>query len=60
VREYWLAHPTDRVVTIYRHDGAAYGRSRVVAMAGETQVDVFPGVVVRWDPIVKLLIDTAD
>lgn len=56
VREYWIAHPTDRIVTIYRHDGTAYGRPRVVVMSGETPVDVLPGIVVRWDPIVNLLV----
>lgn len=56
VREYWLAHPADRVLTIYRHDGTGYGRPRIVELVGETPVGVLPGVVVRWEPIVARLL----
>jgi Uma2 family endonuclease len=56
VREYWLAHPIDRVLTIYRLDGAAYGRPAVVELAGETAVGVLAGVTVRWEPIVARLL----
>lgn len=56
VREYWLAHPTDRVLTIYRHDGTAYGRPEILELAGETPVGVLPGVSVRWEPVVARLL----
>jgi Uma2 family endonuclease len=56
VREYWLAHPGDRVLTIYRHDGAAYGRPRIMELAGETAAEVLPGVTVRWEPVVARLL----
>lgn len=56
VREYWLAHPTDRVLTIYRHDGTAYGRPEIRELVGETPVGVLPGVTVRWEPIVARLL----
>lgn len=56
VREYWIAHPTDRVLTIYRHDGAAYCRPKILEMAGETPIDVLPGITIRWDPIVAQLL----
>lgn len=56
VREYWLAHPTDRVLTIYRHDGTAYGRPEIVELAGETPVGVLPGVAVRWEPVLARLL----
>ncbi len=56
VREYWLAHPADRVLTIYRHDGTAYGRPRIMELAGETPVEVLPGVTVRWAPVVAKLL----
>jgi Uma2 family endonuclease len=55
VREYWIAHPTDRVLTIYRHDGAAYRRPTILEMLGETPIDVLPGVAIRWEPIVARL-----
>jgi Uma2 family endonuclease len=56
VREYWLIHPTDRVLTIYRYDGNAYGRPQIVALVGETPIDVLPGVSVQWAPIVDRLL----
>jgi len=56
VREYWLAHPVDRVLTIYRFDGAAYGRPQIVPLTGETPVGVLPGVTIRWEPVVARLL----
>jgi Uma2 family endonuclease len=56
VREYWLAHPGDRVLTIYRHDGTAYGRPKIMELAGETASDVLPGVTVRWEPVLARLL----
>ena len=56
MREYWLIHPTDRVLTIYRYDGNAYGRPQIVALVGETPIDVLPGVSVQWAPIVDRLL----
>lgn len=56
VREYWIAHPTDRVLTIYHHDGAAYRRAKICELAGETPLGVLPGIKVHWDPIVALLL----
>jgi Uma2 family endonuclease len=53
VKEYWLAHPTDKVLTIYRHDGKSFGRPRIVDLSGETPVTVLAGVVVRWEPVVS-------
>lgn len=53
VKEYWLAHPTDKVLTIYRHDGMAFGRPQIVDLSGETAVGVLQGVVVRWEPVVS-------
>lgn len=56
VREYWLAHPVDRVLTIYRHDGQAFGRPDIFALTGETAVGVLPGVSIQWEPIVERLL----
>ncbi len=56
VREYWIAHPTDRVLTIYRIEGQAYGRPAVLEIKGETAVAQLPGVSIRWDPIVAQLL----
>lgn len=48
VREYWLLHPTDRVLTIYRLRDGAYGEPEIQALSGETQVAVLDDLVVRW------------
>lgn len=55
VREYWLVHPADRMVTIYRLAGAEYGKPEVCVLAGETPVGVLPGAVIAWDALVERL-----
>lgn len=55
VREYWLVHPTDRVLTIYRLQDGQYGRPDVFELAGQTPVGVLPGVVIAWDELVQRL-----
>lgn len=55
VREYWLVHPTDRVLTIYRLDSGRYGVSDVRLLADETPVEALPGASVRWAPILEKL-----
>lgn len=49
VREYWLLHPTDRVLTIYRlgADGV-YGKPDVQALEGQTAVGVIDGLEIHW------------
>jgi len=54
--EYWLAHPEDRVLTIYRLDGNTYGRPLVTELVGETPLGVLPRVKVVWGPIVERLL----
>ena len=48
VREYWLVHPEDRVVLIYRLETNGFGKPDVVAMEGETGVGILPEVVIHW------------
>ena len=55
VREYWLVHPVDRIVTIYRLEQGQFGRPDVFELAGETPVGVLPGVVIVWDALVARL-----
>ncbi len=55
VREYWLVHPTDRVLTIHRSTNGHFGVPDVQELSGETAVTSVPDVVIRWDPIVALL-----
>lgn len=48
VREYWLVHPTDRVLTVYRLLDGAYGRPEVQALEGETGVAAIAGLRIVW------------
>ena len=52
VREYWVVHPTDRVVMIYDFEGAKYD---VFDMEGVMPIGALPGVSVDWTPIVQKL-----
>jgi Uma2 family endonuclease len=55
VREYWLVHPIDRMVTIYRLEDGQFGRPDVGYLAGETPVGILPGVAIAWDVLVERL-----
>jgi Uma2 family endonuclease len=55
VREYWLVHSVDRVVTVYRLVDGEYGRPDVFELAGTTPVGVLPGVAIAWDELVQRL-----
>lgn len=55
VPEYWLVHPADRIVTIYRLEAGSYGKPDVQELTGQTPVAVVPGVAIAWDEIVARL-----
>lgn len=55
VREYWLVHPTDRVVSVYHLQDGVYAKPEVSEMAGETPVDTLPGVVIDWARVSRRL-----
>lgn len=55
MREYWLVHPTDRMVTVYRLLNGEYGKPDVQELSGETRVGVWPYVAVAWDDLVRRL-----
>ena len=48
VREYWLLHPIDQTLTIYRLTEAGYGKPDVLPLEGETPVGVIDGLAIRW------------
>ncbi len=49
VREYWLIHPIERVVTVYRRgDDGRYDRPMVNKTQGTTPVTALPTVRVDW------------
>lgn len=51
VAEYWLVHPTDRLVTIYTLEQGAYGRSAIYELIGETRCGVLPQVAITWEKV---------
>lgn len=53
VKEYWLVHPTDRLVIVYRLAGDEYGKPDIQELSGETPVGVLPGVAIAWDEVVS-------
>ena len=55
VREFWLVHPTDRVLMVYRLAGEEYGKPDTQVLEGQTPVGVLPGVVIHWDEVVDRL-----
>jgi len=44
-REYWLVHPVDRVLTIYRWLDGEYGKPELYELRGETAVSILPNIV---------------
>jgi Uma2 family endonuclease len=48
VQEYWLVHPTDRTLMMYRLADGAYGRPEVQPLEGETAVAVIAGLRISW------------
>ncbi|EXJ14037.1 Uma2 family endonuclease [Imhoffiella purpurea] len=58
VKEYWLVHPVDRVVIIYRLEAGAYGRPGVSELLGRSTCQVCSGAEVDWERVVKGLPDT--
>jgi len=51
VREYWLVHPIDRVLTVYRLQDGEYGMPQLSQLEGETAVGILPEIVIRWDEL---------
>ena len=57
VLEYWLVHPTDRVLTIYRLKEGEYGKPDIYELQGSTAVGILPDVHIDWDALTPFLID---
>jgi Uma2 family endonuclease len=55
VREYWLVHPIDRLLTVYRLQGDEYGKPELSPLEGETPVGILPEIVIRWDELILRL-----
>jgi Uma2 family endonuclease len=48
VREFWLVHPMDSVVTIYLLENGAYGKPAVQELLGTTAATILPQVIIDW------------
>lgn len=57
VREYWLVHPVDRLVIIYRLNDGVYERPVVQELQGMSHCLACPGVEIDWERVVKGLPD---
>ncbi|MDP2809608.1 MAG: Uma2 family endonuclease [Rhodocyclaceae bacterium] len=53
VREFWLLHPVDRIVTIYLLENGAYGRPAVHELIGELAVTILPEVRLDWERVLR-------
>jgi len=49
VREYWLVHPTDRILTRYRLENGVFTPALIEETAGATAVEVLPGLEIQWE-----------
>ncbi|HHJ38001.1 MAG: hypothetical protein AXA67_12650 [Methylothermaceae bacteria B42] len=54
VREYWLVHPVDRIVAVYRLRDGHYGAPEVRELEGQQAVDVLPQVEIDWNRFTDL------
>ncbi len=48
VREYWLLHPTDQVLTVYRLIDGSYGKPDVDERKETTHSIILPEIVIDW------------
>jgi Uma2 family endonuclease len=53
VREYWLVHPVDRVVIIYRLIDGAYGKPDIHELTGAVACSALPAVVIDWQRVLR-------
>ncbi len=53
VPEYWLVHPVDRVVTVYRLEDGAYGRPAIRETRESLAVASLPQIVIDWDRVFR-------
>lgn len=49
VREYWLVHPVDRIVSVYRLEDGRYGAPELRELEGRQAVGVLPELEIDWD-----------
>jgi Uma2 family endonuclease len=56
VLEYWLVHPTDRLVTIYRlNTEGKYNQAEILETRGRHTVDILQDLEIDWDIVFRNL-----
>jgi len=53
VREYWLIHPVDLVVTVYRLVDSAYGKPDIYELKDTLSCGILPDVVIDWARVLR-------
>jgi len=53
VREFWLIHPVDLIVTVYRLVDGAYGRPDIFELKDTLACGILPEVVIDWARVVR-------
>lgn len=53
VREVWLVHPTDQVVTVYEQGAEGFGRPTISEMRGELAPHILPAVRIDWGRVLS-------
>ena len=57
MREYWLVHQVDLIVTVYRLYDGRFGVPEVCEFSGRQAVDALTQVEIDWEPIAALRAD---
>ena len=60
VREYWLIHPVDRVLTIYLLKDKEFTKPEMVELSGATAITVLNDIVIQWDDLLTRLPQVED
>ena len=55
VSEYWIVHPSDGLVIVYRLEGNAYGKPEIMELKDITRCRGVPEVSVDWDLVMRRL-----
>ena len=48
VKEYWLVHPTDKIVAVYRLKKGEYGKPEISELRGRLSVSIFSDFEIEW------------
>lgn len=55
VKEYWLVHPVDKVLTVYRLENQEYGKPELYELQGSTPIAVLDNLLIAWDELAARL-----